>query len=145
MVARCKWSELHDFGPLCISTVWFLNFFLVKRTLKQELQVKEASGKRDRGKFLPTYPPPPPGCPPLYLTSSSPSSLTHHHHPPSSPPHPPPAPPLYGGLESLQALPPRAPERWERWERVPSPIEILAATFGSLAEIASEISVHQPK
>ena len=39
----------------------FLNFFLVKRTLKQELQVKETSGKRDQ------CPPPPPGCPPLYL------------------------------------------------------------------------------
>ena len=24
----------------------------------------------------------------------------------------------------------RAPERWERWERVPSQVEILAATFG---------------
>ena len=35
----------------------------------------------------------------------------------------------------------RAPERWERWERVPSQFEILEATFGKPAEIASEISV----
>ena len=51
MVASGRWSELHGFGSLCISKVWFLNFFLVKRTLKQELQVKEASGKRDREEF----------------------------------------------------------------------------------------------
>ena len=44
----------------------------------------------------------------------------------------------------LQRLP-RAPERWERWERVPSQFEILEATFGKPAAIASEISVHQPK
>ena len=31
--------------------MWLFNFFLVKRTLKQELQVKETSGKRDQGKF----------------------------------------------------------------------------------------------
>ena len=31
--------------------MWLFNFFLVKRTLKQELQVKETSGKRDRGEF----------------------------------------------------------------------------------------------
>ena len=43
--------EIHDFGSLCISTRWLFNFFLVKRTLKQELQVKETSGKRDQGKF----------------------------------------------------------------------------------------------
>ena len=44
-------QEIPDFGSLCISTVWLFNFFLVKRTLKQELQVKETSGKRDRGEF----------------------------------------------------------------------------------------------
>ena len=38
---------IHDVGSLCISTMWLFNFFLVKRTLKQELQVKETSGKRD--------------------------------------------------------------------------------------------------
>ena len=42
---------IHNVGSLCISTIWLLNFFLVKRTLKQELQVKETSGKRDQGKF----------------------------------------------------------------------------------------------
>ena len=42
---------IHDVGSLCISTMWLFNFFLVKRTLKQELQVKETSGKRDRGEF----------------------------------------------------------------------------------------------
>ena len=44
--------EIHDFGSLCISTMWLFNFFLLKKnTLKQELQVKETSGKRNRGKF----------------------------------------------------------------------------------------------
>ena len=42
---------IHDVGSLCISTMWLFNFFLVKRTLRQELQVKETSGKRDRGEF----------------------------------------------------------------------------------------------
>ena len=42
---------IHDVGSLCISTMWLFNFFLVKRTLKQELQVKETSGKRDQGEF----------------------------------------------------------------------------------------------
>ena len=40
---------IHDVVSLCIFTMWLFNFFLVKRTLKQELQVKKASGKRDRG------------------------------------------------------------------------------------------------
>ena len=31
--------------------MWMFNLFLVKRILKQELQVKETSGKRNRGKF----------------------------------------------------------------------------------------------
>ena len=31
--------------------MWLFNFCLVKQTLKQELQVKETSGKRDRGEF----------------------------------------------------------------------------------------------
>ena len=43
--------EIHDYWLLCISTMWLFNFFLVKRTLKQELQVKETSGKRDRGDY----------------------------------------------------------------------------------------------
>ena len=43
--------EIYDFGSLCISTLWLFQFFLLKRTLKQELQVKETGGKRDRGKF----------------------------------------------------------------------------------------------
>ena len=38
---------IHDVGSLCISTMWLFNFFLVKRTLKQELQVKETHGKGD--------------------------------------------------------------------------------------------------
>ena len=42
---------IHDVGSLCISTMWLFNFFLVKGTLKQELQVKETSGKRDQGEF----------------------------------------------------------------------------------------------
>ena len=42
---------IHDFGSLCISTMWLFNFLLVKRFLEQELQVKETSGKRDQGKF----------------------------------------------------------------------------------------------
>ena len=40
-----------DVGSLCISAMRLLNFFLEKRTLKQELQVKKKSGKRDRGEF----------------------------------------------------------------------------------------------
>ena len=43
--------KIHVFGSLCISTLGLFNFSLVKRTLKQELQVKETSGSRDRGKF----------------------------------------------------------------------------------------------
>jgi hypothetical protein len=31
--------------------MWLFNLILVKRTLKQELQVKKTSGQRDRGKF----------------------------------------------------------------------------------------------
>ena len=42
---------IHDVGSLYISTMWLFNFFLVKRTLKQELQVKETSGKKDQGEF----------------------------------------------------------------------------------------------
>ena len=42
---------IHDVGSLCVSTMLLFNFFLVKRTLKQELQVKETSGKRDWGEF----------------------------------------------------------------------------------------------
>ena len=39
----------------------------------------------------------------------------------------------------------KAPERCERWESVPSKFEILTATLGQPAEIASEISGQQPK
>ena len=42
---------IHYIGSLCISTMWLFNFFLVKRTLKQELQVKETSDKTDREGF----------------------------------------------------------------------------------------------
>ena len=42
---------VHDVGSVCISTMWLFNFFLGKRTLKQELQVKETRGKRDQGEF----------------------------------------------------------------------------------------------
>jgi hypothetical protein len=38
---------IHDVGSVCISTMWLFNFFLVKRNLKQELQVKEICGKRE--------------------------------------------------------------------------------------------------
>ena len=31
--------------------MWLFSFFLVERTLKQELQGKETSGKRDQGEF----------------------------------------------------------------------------------------------
>ena len=31
--------------------MWLFNFFLVERTLKQELEGKETSGKRDQGEF----------------------------------------------------------------------------------------------
>ena len=31
--------------------MWLFNFFLVKRTLRQELQVQETSGKRNRGEL----------------------------------------------------------------------------------------------
>ena len=44
-------QEIHDLGGFCTSTMWLFNFFLVKITLNQELQVKETSGKRDQGKF----------------------------------------------------------------------------------------------
>ena len=36
---------------LFIFTMWLLNFFLVERTLKQELQGKETSDKRKEGEF----------------------------------------------------------------------------------------------
>ena len=42
---------IYDDGSLCIFTMWLFNFFLVKRTLKQELKVKETSGKRDWDEF----------------------------------------------------------------------------------------------
>ena len=42
---------IHDLKSLCISTMWMFNFFLVKRTLKQELPEKETRGKRDQGEF----------------------------------------------------------------------------------------------
>ena len=42
---------MHDVRSLLISTMWFFNFFLQKRILKQELQGKEKSGK---GTILPT-------------------------------------------------------------------------------------------
>ena len=42
---------IHDVGSLCISTMRWFNFFLVKITLKQELQVKETHSKGDRWEF----------------------------------------------------------------------------------------------
>ena len=43
----CEWQIIHDGGSLCISMMWLFNFFLVERTLKQELQ----NGIRDQGEF----------------------------------------------------------------------------------------------
>ena len=43
---------IHYVGSLCISAIWLFNFFLVKRTLKQELQVQETSAKKDWDKFF---------------------------------------------------------------------------------------------
>ena len=34
---------IHDFGYFCISIMWLFNFFLVKRTFKQELQVPKGT------------------------------------------------------------------------------------------------------
>ena len=42
---------IHDIGSLCISTMLLFNFFLIKRTIKQVLQVKNTQGKTDRGEF----------------------------------------------------------------------------------------------
>ena len=42
---------IHDVGSVCISTMWLFNFFLVKRNLKQELQVKETCDKREFNQF----------------------------------------------------------------------------------------------
>ena len=36
---------LHEVGSLCISRMWLFNFFLLERTLKQELQGKDTSCK----------------------------------------------------------------------------------------------------
>jgi hypothetical protein len=36
---------IHYVGSVCILTMWLFNFFLVKRNLQQELQVKETCGK----------------------------------------------------------------------------------------------------
>ena len=101
------WCHIvHDVGCLCISLMWLFNFFLLERTLKQKLQGKDTSGKRDQGEFdnltllhhQAAYPPHP---------SFSPSSPSHHHHPSFSPHHPPPPfPPISGGIEGIQALPP---------------------------------------
>ena len=48
---------MHDVWSLCISTIWLFNFFLAERTLKQELQGKETSGKGTKGKLtiMPSY------------------------------------------------------------------------------------------
>ena len=87
-----------DVGSLCISTMWLFNFFLLERTLKQELQ-KWQQGPM--GIWL-SCPPPPSDCP-AYPPLQSSSSPSHHHHPPPSPPHPPPSTPTSWGLEGLQA------------------------------------------
>ena len=94
---------VHDVGSLCISTMWLSNFFLLERTLKQELQ-KWQMGPRWSLLSCPPAPPGCPGYPPHH--SSSPPSPPPHYHPPSSPHHPPPCHPISGGLEGLKALPP---------------------------------------
>ena len=92
---------------LCVSLQCIcLTFFLLKKNLAAGAAGEGDKWQKGPRKILPICPPLPPGCPPLYLTSSSPPSSTHHIYPPPSPPHPPPAPPLFGGLESLHALPP---------------------------------------
>ena len=45
---------IHDVGSLCFSTMWLFNIFLVKRTLKEELQVKETNGKKDQHTNIPS-------------------------------------------------------------------------------------------
>ena len=42
---------IHDFGSLCIFTMWLFNFFLVERTMRQDLQGKETRGKREQCEF----------------------------------------------------------------------------------------------
>ena len=42
---------LHNVGSLCIFPLWLFNFYLLKTILKQELQGKETSDKRDQGGF----------------------------------------------------------------------------------------------
>ena len=42
---------IHDVGVSYMSTMWLYNFFLLKIPLKQELQVKETSSKRDQWEF----------------------------------------------------------------------------------------------
>ena len=44
-----KLKQMSVFVVVC--GLWLLHFFLVKRILKQELHVKETSGKRDQGIF----------------------------------------------------------------------------------------------
>ena len=65
----------YDVGSFCISTMWLFNSFLVERTLRQELQRKKKSDKRDQGEFdnhgLPAYPThPSPSTPSPYSSSS---------------------------------------------------------------------------
>ena len=70
---------IHDVGSLRISTMWLFNFFLLERTLKQELQKWQ---NRPRRIWL-SCPPPTPGCPayPPHPSSSPPSPPSHHHPP----------------------------------------------------------------
>ena len=69
---------VHDVGSLCISTMLLINFFLLKRTLKQELQTWQP-GPRDtppnHHKKLPpptTHAPPPTTKPPPPTTKPPP-------------------------------------------------------------------------
>ena len=102
-VASGRWYGASGVTRIWLFVMWWFNFFLLERTLKQELQKWP---KEPRG-ILPPCPPPPPGChtyPPHPF--SSPTSPPPHHHPSSPPPHPPPSPTTSGGLNGLQTLPP---------------------------------------
>ena len=96
-------SESPDVRSLCIYTMWLFIFFLLERTLKQELH-KCQLGPRGIRISCPPAPKDCPGCPPH--PSSSPPSPPPSYHPPSSPPYSSLSPPISGGSEGLQALPP---------------------------------------
>ena len=89
---RCQWQVIwclrnhqiiHDVRSLCISTMWFFNFFLLERTLKQEIH-KWQNRPRE---IQPSCPPPTAGCP-TYPPHpfSYPASPPHHRYSPSASP-----------------------------------------------------------